>query len=57
MNAKERFYATINYQKPDRPMLTPLDAQNGVWDKLYKYFNIPYAIEGDLNKIPPRYED
>lgn len=56
MNARERFHAIISYQNPDRPMLSPLDAQNGVWEKLYRYFGIPVAIEGDLNRIPPRYE-
>lgn len=36
-------------------MLAPLDAHNGVWEKLYRYFNVPFSVEGDLNKIPPRY--
>lgn len=56
MNPRERFFATINYQTPDRPLLAPLDAQNGVWEKLYRYFNIPFELEGDADKIPPRFE-
>lgn len=56
MNIRERFNALVNWQKPDRPMLTPLDAQNGVWDMLYRHFDIPYPDKGDLNKIPPHFE-
>lgn len=40
MNAKERFYAAMEYQCPDRPPMIPLEAQKPVWETLYDYFGI-----------------
>lgn len=40
MNSRERFYATIRYETPDRPPLAPLWAQPYVEERLFKYFGV-----------------
>lgn len=55
MTTKQRFNAITNFSSPDRPMLSPLEAQNRVWAKLYERFQIPYQVNGDIDTIPTQY--
>ena len=41
MTSKERFRRACTYTKPDRPPLNALIGQPMVWEKLYKYYDIP----------------
>ena len=52
MTSKERFYATVNYTSPDRPLIAPLEGQSRVWERLYNYFDVPFKVEGNLDKLP-----
>lgn len=61
MNAKERFYASVQYEKPDRPPIAPLHAQFDVWKKLYEYFDVTtyeafqLKVGEDFRYIEPQY--
>jgi uroporphyrinogen decarboxylase len=61
MNSKQRFYASIHYEKPDRPPIAPLHAQVDVWKKLYEYFKVTthedfqLIVGEDFRSIEPRY--
>lgn len=61
MNSRERYYATINYQYPDRPLLKPLWGQPYVIDALFKYLGVTtyeqfqQIVGEDFRSISPKY--